>query len=102
GQLMLALYRSGRQAESLDEYRRTRETLSVELGIEPSEELQDLQRAILRHDPELDARRARAALFTDAPAPRSRLRWTVAAVAAVALLAGAVVALAFARGGGSS
>jgi DNA-binding SARP family transcriptional activator len=102
GQLMLALYRSGRQAESLDEYRRTRETLSGELGIEPSEELQELQRSILRHEPELLARRPRAAAFTDASAPRSKLRWTLAAVAAVALLAGAVVALAFARGGGSS
>lgn len=101
-QLMLALYRSGRQADALEEYRRTRETLSGELGIEPSEELQDLQRAILRHDPELLARRARPAAFVDAPVPRSRLRWALAAVGAIALLAGAVLALVFARGGGSS
>jgi DNA-binding SARP family transcriptional activator len=103
GQLMLALYRSGRQAEALEEYRRTRATLSGELGIEPSEELQELQRAILRHDPELLARRTPpAALADDAPTPRSRLRWTLAAVGAIALLGGAVLALVFARGGGSS
>jgi DNA-binding SARP family transcriptional activator len=101
-QLMLALYRSGRQADALEEYRRARETLSGELGIEPSEELQDLQRAILRHDPELSARRARPAAFADASTPRSKLRWTLAAVGAIALLAGAVLALVFARGGGSS
>ena len=55
GQLMLALYRSGRQAEALDAYRAARETLVEELGIDPSEELQRLEQAILRHDPALDA-----------------------------------------------
>jgi DNA-binding SARP family transcriptional activator len=54
GQLMLALYRSGRQAEALDAYRQARETLVEELGIEPSAELQHLEQAILRHDSELD------------------------------------------------
>jgi DNA-binding SARP family transcriptional activator len=52
-QLMLALYRSGRQAEALDVYRQTRQTLIDELGIEPSPSLQELERAILRHDPGL-------------------------------------------------
>jgi len=52
-QLMLALYRSGRQAEALDVYRQTRQTLVEELGIEPSPSLQELERAILRHDPGL-------------------------------------------------
>jgi DNA-binding SARP family transcriptional activator len=102
GQLMLALYRSGRQADALEQYRQTRETLVDQLGIEPSEELQDLQRAILRHDPELDARRPGQAPYADPTLPRSRLRWTLAAVAAIALLAGVVAALAFGRGGGSS
>jgi DNA-binding SARP family transcriptional activator len=101
GQLMLALYRSGRQADALEEYRRTRETLVDELGIEPSEELQELQRAILRHDPELEARRARPAAVADGPAPRRRLTWVLAVVAALALLVGAVVALAVTRGDGS-
>ena len=102
GQLMLALYRSGRQADALDEYRRARETLVDELGIEPSAELQELQRAILRHDPELEARRVRPGSIVDVPPPRTRLRWVLATVVAIAVLAGAVVALAFARGGGSA
>ena len=102
GQLMFALYRSGRQADALEEYRRTRETLVDELGIEPGEALQELQRAILRHDPELEARRSRPSTIAEAPVPRSRLRWTLVAVGAVALLAAAVVALVVARGGGSS
>ena len=52
--LMLALYRSGRQAEALDAYRRARGVLSGELGLEPSAALRDLERAILRQDPSLD------------------------------------------------
>jgi DNA-binding SARP family transcriptional activator/DNA-binding CsgD family transcriptional regulator len=53
GQLMLALYRAGRQAEALDVYRQTRTVLTEELGIEPSVELLSLERAILNQDPEL-------------------------------------------------
>ena len=55
GHLMVALYRSGRQAEALDAYRDARTVLRDELGLEPSEELQALQRAILDHDPALAA-----------------------------------------------
>jgi DNA-binding SARP family transcriptional activator len=54
-QLMLALYRSGRQAEALDLYREGRRLLVDELGIEPGSELQELERAILSHDPELSS-----------------------------------------------
>src|SRR5262245_36111828 len=53
-QLILALYRSGRQAEALDAYRDARRLLSDELGIEPSARLRELERAILRQDPKLD------------------------------------------------
>jgi DNA-binding SARP family transcriptional activator/DNA-binding CsgD family transcriptional regulator len=53
GQLMLALYRAGRQAEALHAYRRTRTVLTEELGIDPSVELQSLERAILNQDPKL-------------------------------------------------
>jgi DNA-binding SARP family transcriptional activator/streptogramin lyase len=52
-QLMLSLYRAGRQVEALEVYRVTRETLVDELGVEPSEDLRHLEQAILRHDPEL-------------------------------------------------
>jgi DNA-binding SARP family transcriptional activator len=103
GQLMLALYRSGRQAEALEEYRRTRGTLVDKLGIEPGEALQELQRAILCHDPELEARRPRpSAAAGQGPVARSRLRWTLVAVGAAALAAAVLVALAVVRGGGSS
>ena len=56
GQLILALYRAGRQAEALETYRETRRVLSEELGIEPSQELRELERAILRQDPALEER----------------------------------------------
>ena len=57
-QLMLALYRAGRQAEALEAYRETRATLVEELGIEPGRELQDLHESILRQDPALQPQAA--------------------------------------------
>jgi hypothetical protein len=53
-QLMLALYRSGRQPEALDVYHRARRLLVDELGIEPTASLRSLERSILSQDPELD------------------------------------------------
>ena len=55
-QLMLALYRSGRQAEGLEVYRQTRGRLMDELGLEPGVELQRIERAILVQDPALNVR----------------------------------------------
>ena len=57
GQLMLALYRSGRQADALAAYQQARSTLVDELGIEPGPALQELERAMLRQDPSLDLAR---------------------------------------------
>ena len=51
--LMLALYRSGRQADALEVYRRARTTLTDELGLEPSPKLRGLEAAVLRQDPSL-------------------------------------------------
>ncbi len=53
GQLMVALYRSGRQAEALRAYERHRRTVTEELGIEPSPDLRRLEERILLHDPAL-------------------------------------------------
>ena len=52
---MLALYRSGRQADALAEYAEIRRLLTTDLGLEPSDELRALQRQILEHAPTLGA-----------------------------------------------
>ena len=74
GQLMLALYRSGRQADALERYREARRSLIDELGLEPGPGLQELERAILAHDPALDPLQRRPG--------RSRRRLAVASGAA--------------------
>ncbi len=71
GQLMVALYRSGRQAEALEAYHATRRDLGEGLGIEPSPALQKLERAILRQDPGLDLARGPAVERSILVAPRS-------------------------------
>ena len=65
GQLMLALYRSGRQAEALDVYKASRTALVEELGLEPGREIQTLHSQILNQDPVLSA--------PDRPAPRANV-----------------------------
>jgi predicted ATPase/DNA-binding SARP family transcriptional activator len=64
---MLALYRSGRQAEALEGYRQARRTFVDELGIEPGPELQELEQAILRQDAALALPEARAKSSIPAP-----------------------------------
>jgi WD40 repeat protein len=54
GQLMVALYRSGRQGDALVAYQRARELLAEELGIDPSPQLRRLQEQVLRQDPALE------------------------------------------------
>jgi YVTN family beta-propeller protein len=69
GQLMLALYRSGRQAEALEVYQEFRRALSEQLGLDPGPGLQQLELAILGRDPALDLRLTSAALEAPAPPP---------------------------------
>jgi predicted ATPase/DNA-binding SARP family transcriptional activator len=69
GQLMLALYREGRQADALRVYGDTRRTLRDELGLEPSRALQQLERDILNHASELDHSPPPAQVPTRLPAP---------------------------------
>src|SRR6266571_4734651 len=66
GQLILALYRSGRQADALDAYQDARRTLIDQLGLEPSPALQELERAILQQDPELDLGRLERSILVAA------------------------------------
>ena len=68
GQLMLALYRAGRQSEALAAYHRLQRSLVEELGIDPGQALREMEAAILRQDPALDPGRA----TITAPASRSR------------------------------
>jgi len=82
--LMLSLYRSGRQADALELYRATRRLLADELGLDPSLELQRLERLVLTHDSELDPPRFEARVeLPPAPTPPpepERLRRTVSVV----------------------
>jgi len=95
-ELMLALYRTGRQAEALEAYRDARRMLKDELGLEPSRELRQLEQAILRQDEGLgSATRPRPRLL---PAARRGHAFGVAAL--VAAVGAAALAVGLTRSGG--
>jgi DNA-binding SARP family transcriptional activator/DNA-binding beta-propeller fold protein YncE len=92
--LMLALYRSGRQAEALEAYQRTRRALVEELGIEPGTALQELERAILNHEASLeppteshDERVHTETLVLEARRRHRTRPWAMLGLAALVLLA---------------
>ncbi len=91
-QLMLALYRGGRQAEALETYTDARRTFNEELGLEPGPELQRLQQAILAQEPSLEASRR-------APRPGRPGRLLGATVALALALLTAVAAVLLVRDG---
>jgi DNA-binding SARP family transcriptional activator len=91
-QLMLALYRSGREAESLEVYESGRRVLSDELGIEPSERLRRLHSAILRQDPEIGLREV--ALRRPATTHRRRTWPWLAGAAGVSAVVAAIALVA--------
>jgi YVTN family beta-propeller protein len=102
-QLMLALYRSGRQADALEAYQDARRELVDELGLEPSRPLQELERAILRQDDALDA--PTRGKLTGVAGRRARGRGgSLIIVGAAVLLAAALAAAAveLLRGGASA
>jgi Bacterial transcriptional activator domain len=105
GQLIVALYRSGRQADALEAYRDARRTLDEELGLEPSPALRELERAILTHDESLAATAVVADQASseppppDAPRPSSRRTWGLVVGTCASLgLAAASVVLVLSRG----
>jgi YVTN family beta-propeller protein len=92
GQLMLALYRSGRQAQALEAYQRARRALDEQLGIEPGPALRELERLILNQDESLGA--PSIALSAKLRRRRTRAFAIGAVVAAVVILATAGALLA--------
>jgi len=96
-QLMLCLYRSGRQADALASFQEGRRLLMDELGIEPSRQLRDLERAILNQDeglcePSRTGDESGDGADAVGPAPSRRSRRAAVAVAAVVVAAAAATA----------
>ena len=92
GQLMLSLYRAGRQAEALEVYREGRMLLSDQLGLEPGTDLQRLERAILEQDPSLDAPAEQSREAGDGPFGGGRRRSRARLVSVAVLLVAVAIA----------
>lgn len=99
-QLMLALYRGGRQSDALAAYREARRYLAGELGVEPSPELRQLERQILQHDPSLAP--PPAMVSPEASASRRRGRPLVVASVCAGVVGCAVAATVLVGGGGEA
>jgi DNA-binding SARP family transcriptional activator/streptogramin lyase len=108
GQLMLALYRSGRQAEALSAYRDAKQMLAEELGIDPTPDLQRLEGAILRQDPDLELAPLPAGPAPEVPQKASegasgRRRVRLVAIGSVlAILVASVVVIVATSGSGTT
>jgi YVTN family beta-propeller protein len=100
GQLMLALYRSGRQAEALQVYQQTRRHLHDELGLEPSQSLQALEKGILNHDRALAPPVPEAVSLLDGKKALRRPRTPIVAGAILLLAAVAAGVVELTRGSG--
>jgi YVTN family beta-propeller protein len=100
-QQMLALYRSGRQADALAAYRAAREASVEGLGLEPGPELRALERAMLDQDPALAAP-GPPSPAADEQARRPRRLFVAAAIVFAALVAGAAIVLLLTRQESSS
>jgi streptogramin lyase len=98
GQLMLALYRDGRQVEALETYQRARKMLSQEVGLQPGPQLQELERRMLNQDPALAPARPSLAL----PSLRRDRRWLLLAGATLIGVAALVLGLVLTGGDAKS
>ncbi len=103
GQLMLALYQSGRQADALETYRIARTRLVDELGLNPGRQLHELEQRILAQDPTLDGSpRRRRPELPDGARRRGRGGLLIAAGGAVLLAALAALVVVLTSSGGSA
>jgi DNA-binding SARP family transcriptional activator len=106
GQLMLALYRCGRQTDALAAYRKGRDALDDELGLEPGPQLRALEQRILTHDPALEGPVASGAAGeargSGRGPPAARGRVLIAAGGALLLVAAIAASVVVLTGGGSS
>jgi streptogramin lyase len=96
---MLALYRSGRQADALEAYQHARRILETQLGLQPGPHLQQLQQQILNHDPQLATPQPR---LHQAAKQRPTRKHALVALAALITVVGVLIGVLTTRDNGSS